>query len=96
MIETRPRTSLCSLSGLSLPSRPHSLFLFKPLQDKTRNTSLLPALTVSAKQGPLPGQVAVWRHRTAPPNPGLVNPESFMETSRFTGALFKHLADFRI
>ena len=48
--------------------------------NKTRNLSLFPAQTLFAKQGPLPGQVAVWIHRTVSPNPGLVNPESFMET----------------
>ena len=51
--------SALSISGLSLPRRPNSLFLFKPFQHKTRNLSLLPAQTVSANQGPLPGQVAV-------------------------------------
>ena len=45
------------------------------------------AQTVSAKQGPLPGQVAVCRHRTVTPNPVLVNLESFMETSLSAGAL---------
>ena len=29
----------------------------------------------------------MWGHRTNPPNPGLVNHEYFMETSRFAGAL---------
>ena len=43
--------------------------------------------TVSAMQGPLPGKAAVWRRRTVPPNPGLINPESFTETSRSAGAL---------
>ena len=57
--------------------------------NKTRNLSLLPSQNVSAKQGPLPGQVAVRRHRTVTPNPVLVNPESFMEASRSTGALGK-------
>ena len=88
------RTSLCSLSGLSLPSRPHSLFLFQPLQHKNRNISLLPAQTVSAKEGPLPGKATVWRHRTVPPNPGLVNPESFTETSRSAGALDQYCPTF--
>ena len=33
-IQTRPGTSLCSCSGLSLPSRPHLLFLLTiPEQD---------------------------------------------------------------
>ena len=86
-IQTKPRTSLCSLPGLYLPSGPHSLFLFEPFQHKTRNLCLLPAQTVYAKEGPLPGQVAVLRHRTVPPNSGLVNPESFMETSQYSGAL---------
>ena len=47
---------------------------------------MLPAQTVPAKQGPLPGQVAVCRHRTVTPNPVLVNPESFMEASQSAGA----------
>ena len=60
--------------------------------NKTRNLSLLPAQTVFAKQGPLPDQVAVWIHWTVSPNPGLVNPESFMETSWSARALeFGHL-----
>ena len=86
-IWTGPVTSLCSLSGLSLPSRPHSLILLEPFPNKTRNISLLPTQTVSAKQGPLPGQVAVSRHRTVTPDPGLVNLECFMEASRSAGAL---------
>ena len=53
--------------------------------------SLLQAQTVSAKQGPLPGQVAVCRHRTITHNPVLVNPESFMEASRSAGALCGHI-----
>ena len=86
-IRTGSGTSLCSLSRLSLPSTPHSLFLYKPFRNKTMNLSLLPAQTVSAKQGPLPGQVGVCRHRTVTPNPVLVNPESFMEASQSAGAL---------
>ena len=39
---------------------PSMYFMFEPFQHKTRNISLLPAQTVSAKQGPLPGQVAVY------------------------------------
>ena len=64
-----------------------SYFTPVPFQHKTRNLCLLLAQTVSAKHWPLLGQVAVCRHRTVPPNHGLVNPESFMETSRFDGAL---------
>ena len=63
----------------------------RPFPKKSRNLSLLPAQTVSAKQGPLPGQVVVCRHRTVTPNPVLVNPESFMESSRSAGALVKAL-----
>ena len=85
--QIRKRTSLYFLSGLSLLSRPHSLFLFEPFQHKTRILFLLLAQTVSAKQGPLPGQVAVWIHRTVTPNPGLLHPESVMETSRSARAL---------
>ena len=48
---------------------------------------MLPAPTVSAKQGPLPGQLMVWRQRNVTPNSGLVNPESVMETLRSAGAL---------
>ena len=66
---------------------PHSLFLYKQFPNKSRNLSLLPAKTVSDKQGPLHGQVAVSRHRTFTPDPGLVNPESFMEDSRSAGVL---------
>ena len=47
----------------------------------------VPAKTVSAKKAPLPGQVAVCRHRTAKHNPNLVNPESFIEASLSAGAL---------
>ena len=43
--------------------------------------------TVSARQGPLPGQLALCRHRTVTPGPGLVNPESFMEASPSTWAI---------
>ena len=93
-IRTGLGTSLCSLSGLSLPSRPNSLFLLEPFTNKTRNLCLLPAQTVSAKHGPLPGQVVVCRHRTVTPNPDLVNPESFMETSRSAGDLLKELESF--
>ena len=50
------------------------------------NLPLLPALTVYARQGPLPGQLAHCRHMTVTPDPGLVNPEYFMEASRSTGA----------
>ena len=50
--------------------------------------SLLPAHSVSAKQGPLPGKVAVYRHGTVTPNPGLVILESFMEASQSFDALF--------
>ena len=85
--QTGPETSLCSLSGLSLLSRPHSLFLLEPFPNQTRTLSLLPAHTVSGKQGPLPGQVPVFKHRTVTPNPGLVNPESFMVASQSAGAL---------
>ena len=62
-IRTGPGSSLCSLSGLSLPSRHNSLFLLEPFPNKTRNLSLLLVQTVPAKQGPLPGQVAVCRHK---------------------------------
>ena len=48
---------------------------------------MLSAPTVSAKQGPLPGQVIVWRHRSVTPTSGLVNPESVMETLLSAGAL---------
>ena len=41
----------------SLPIRPHSLFLLDPFPNENRNLSLLSAQTVSAKKGPLPGQV---------------------------------------
>ena len=51
------------------------------------NLSLLPAHTVSARQGPLPGQKAQCRYKTVTPDPGLVNPESFMEASQSAGAL---------
>ena len=67
----------------------------RPFPNKTRNLSLLPAKTVSAKQGPLPGQVAVCRHRTVTPNPVLVNPESFMETSWSAGALSRILENWQ-
>ena len=80
-IWTGPGSSLCSLSGLSLPSRPNSLFLLEPFTNKIKNLSLRPAQTVSTKHGPLPGQLAVCRHRTITPNPDLVNPESVMEAS---------------
>ena len=50
--------------------------------------------SVSAKQEPLPGKAAVWRHRTVPPNPGLVNPEYFTETSRSPGALKQYCPTF--
>ena len=50
-----------------------------PFLNKTKHMSLLLAQTVSARQGPLPGQVAQCRHRTVTPHPGHVNPESFME-----------------
>ena len=86
-IQTGPGTSLYSGSGLSVPSRPHSLFLLEPCSNKTRNLSLLLAQTVSAKQGPVPSQVAVRGHRIVTPNPGLVNLESFMEISQSAGAL---------
>ena len=46
-----PRTSLFSLSGLSLLSRPHFLFPFKLFQHKTSNLSLLPAQTVLPSKG---------------------------------------------
>ena len=59
-----------------------------PKQDQ-ESSSLLPAHTVSAKQGLLPVQVAVCRHRTVTPNPGLVTSESFMEASGSAGALIK-------
>ena len=42
---------------------------------------------LSAKQWPLPRQLAQCRHRTVRPDPGLLNPESFMEASRSAGAL---------
>ena len=87
-IQTGPGTSLCSFTGPSLPSSPHSLFLLEPFQHQTRNLNLLPAQTVSS----LPGLVAEWRHMTVTPNPGLVNPESFVETSRSAGALICHLS----
>ena len=85
-IHTGPGASLCSCSGLSLPSRPHSLSLLTiPKQDQESLSA--PCHTVSARQGPLPGQLAQCRHRTVTPDPGLVNPESFMEASRSAGAL---------
>ena len=59
-----------------------------PFPNKTRNLSLLPAHTVYWQE-PLPSQLAQCIHRTATPDPGLVNPESFMEASRFAGALLK-------
>ena len=64
----------------------------RPFPNKTRSLSLLPAQTVSAKQGPLPDPVAVCRHRTVTRNPVPANPESFMETSRSAGALVRRLA----
>ena len=79
------------LSALSLdclcPARPTPCSCTKYSQKKTRNLSLLPAKTVAAKQGSLHGQVAVSRCRTVTPDPGLVNPESFMGASRSAGAL---------
>ena len=68
----------------------------RPFQNKTRNLSLLPAQTVSAKQGPLPGQVTVCRHRTVTPNPVFVYPESSMEASRSAGALIVDLSNTMI
>ena len=44
---------------LTIHKQDHSLFLLDPFPNKNKNLSLLPAQTVSAKQGPLPGQVAV-------------------------------------
>ena len=55
------------------------------------NLSLLPAHTVSARQGPLPGQLVQCRQRTVTSDPGLVNPDSFMEASRSAGALCEWL-----
>ena len=79
-----------SLSALTLvylcPVGPTSCSC-KPFPSKTRNLSLLPAHTVFARQGPLPGQLAQCILRTIPPNLGLVNPESFMEASWSAGAL---------
>ena len=49
--------------------------------NKTRHLSLLPAQTVSARQETRPGQMAQCRHRTGSSDPGLVNPEYFMEVS---------------
>ena len=46
---------------------------------KNSNIFLLPIWTVSARQGPLPGQVFLYRYRTSTHNPVLVNPQSFME-----------------
>ena len=86
-IQTRLGTSLCSLSRLSVHRRPKLPVPVRPFPNKTRNLSLLPFKTVSAMQGPFPGQVAVGRHRTVTPNPVLVNPESSMEASRSAGAL---------
>ena len=80
--------SLLSLQTVSAQQAPLPVPV-KPFPNKTRNLSLLPDQTVSAKQGLLPGQVAVCRHRTVTPNPVLVNPESFMETSRSAGALWQ-------
>ena len=42
---------------------------------------------LSTRQGPLPGQLAHWRHRTVTYDPGLVNPEFFLEASQSAGAL---------
>ena len=74
-----------------------------PLPVPVRNISIQDQESLSAPGPDCPCQARAssWsggrvKHRTQTPNPGLVNPESFMETSRFTGALFKHLADFLI
>ena len=47
--------------------------------NKTRNLSLLPLWTVSARQGPHPGRVFPYRHRTMTLNPVVAIPGSFME-----------------
>ena len=48
---------------------------------------MLPANTLSARPWALPGQLAKCRHRTVTPDPGILNPESVMEPSRFAGSL---------
>ena len=50
MLQTGPGTSLCSCSGLSLPSRPHSLFLVTiPKQDQESLSA--PSLPIQSLQG---------------------------------------------
>ena len=46
---------------------------------------------IIVKPGPIHGQVAVCRHRTVTPNPGLVNPVSFIEASLFARSLVRRL-----
>ena len=54
---------------------------------RTRPGTYLRPHSISARQGPLPGQLVQCRHRTVTPDPGLPYPESFMEASRSAGAL---------
>ena len=68
------------------PAEPLSLFLLSiPKQDQESLSS--PYSYCLCQAGLLPGQLALCRHRTVTLNPGLVNLESFMETSRSAGAL---------
>ena len=48
-------------------------------QPGTRNLSLPHIWTVSARQGPLPGQAVSYRHRTISPGTDLASPQSVME-----------------
>ena len=59
----------------------------KPFTYRTRNPSLLPDNTVSARQWPLPSQSAQCTRRIVVLDPGLVNIDSFMEPSRSAGVL---------
>ena len=75
-----------SWSCLINPARPTPCSWY-PFQNKTRNLFLLPAQTVSAKQGLLHGQVALCRHRTVTPNPALANPKTFINAPLSVGSL---------
>ena len=58
-----PKQDQESISAL-LPAGPTPCSCLNHSQKKNRNLSLLTAKTAYAKQGPIPGQVAVCRHRT--------------------------------
>ena len=87
-----PGTSLCSGFGLSLPGMPHFLFqLTIPKQEQESLCDPCPYCVCQAQ--PLPDQLAQSRHRTVTSDPGLVNPESFMEASAW--AMLRKQAVFR-